>query len=56
MIRHKWIIGVRNTLSSLSGECDSSAAIEGSRLTPAEREKIQSDLRKVIEYIDKKLF
>lgn len=36
-------------------ECDSCAAIEGSHLTTAEREKIQSDLRKVIAYIDKQL-
>ena len=56
MIRHKWIVGLRNKLSSLAMECDSCAAIEGSKLSTAEREKIQSDLRKVIEYIDKKLF
>ena len=37
-------------------ECDSCAAIEGSHLTKEEREKIQSDLRKVIDYIDKKIF
>lgn len=55
MIRHKWIIGLRNKLSSLAMECDSAAAIEGSKLTLSEREKIQSDLRKIIEYIDKKL-
>ena len=56
MIRHKWIIKLRNQLSELAMECDSAAAIEGSKLSTAEREKIQSDLRKVIEYIDKKLF
>ena len=55
MIRHKWIVGLRNKLSSLAMECDSAAAIEGSKLTLSEREKIQSDLRKIIEYIDKKL-
>lgn len=37
-------------------ECDSCAAIEGSRLTSSERERIQSDLRKIIDYIDKKIF
>ena len=56
MIRHKWIVGLRNKLASLSAECDSCAAIEGSRLTPSEREKIQEDLRKIIAYIDQKLF
>ena len=56
MIRHKWIVGLRNKLANLTMECDSAAAIEGSKLTTIEREKIQSDLRKVIEYIDKKLF
>ena len=55
MIRHKWIVGLRNKLSSLAMECDSAAAIEGSKLTSSEREKIQNDLRKIIEYIDKKL-
>lgn len=56
MIRHKWIVGLRNKLNSLAMECDSCAAIEGSKLSIAEREKIQGDLRKIIEYIDKKLF
>ena len=56
MIRHKWIVRLRNQLANLAMECDSCAAIEGSKLTTTEREKIQSDLRKIIEYIDKKLF
>ena len=56
MIRHKWIVGLRNKLSSLAMECDSCAAIEGSKLSTSEREKIQEDLRKIIDYIDKKLF
>ena len=56
MIRHKWIVGLRNKLSSLAMECDSCAAIEDSKLTSSEREKTQGDLRKVIDYIDKKIF
>lgn len=55
MIRHKWIVGLRNKLSSLAMECDSCAAIEDSKLTTSEREKIQGDLRKIINYIDKQL-
>lgn len=55
MIRHKWIVGLRNKLSSLAMECDSCAAIEGSKLSSLEREKIQEDLRKIINYIDKQL-
>jgi hypothetical protein len=55
MIRHKWIVGLRNKLSSLAMECDSCAAIEGSKLSTSEREKIQGDLRKIINYIDKQL-
>ena len=55
MVRHKWIVGLRNKLSSLAGECDSCAAIEGSKLTQSEREKIQEDLRKIVNYIDKQL-
>ena len=33
-------------------ECDSCAAIEDSKLTTSEREKIQKELRKIIGYID----
>ena len=56
MIRHKWILKVRNTLASLAGECDSAAAIEGAKMTRAEREELQASLRKIYEGIDKKLF
>ena len=55
MVRHKWIVELRNKLSSLAMECDSCVAIEGSKLTATEREKIQEDLRKIVAYIDKKL-
>lgn len=55
MIRHKWIIRLRNQLANLAMECDSCAAIEGSKLSIAEREKIQTDIRKVITYIDSHL-
>lgn len=56
MIRHKWIVGLRNKLSSLAMECNSCAAIEGSQLSESEREKIRGDLKKIIAYIDKKIF
>jgi hypothetical protein len=55
MIRHKWIIGVRNKLATLWGECDSCAAIEGARMTKSEREKLQSILERAVRYIDKQL-
>lgn len=55
MIRHKWIIGVRNQLANLAMECDSCAAIEGSQLSSAERERIQSSIRKVVNFIDNHL-
>ena len=55
MIRHKWIIGVRNKLGSLAMECDSAAAIEGSKLSEKERVSIQSKLRELVNYIDNKL-
>lgn len=41
MIRHKWILKVRNQLASLAMECDSAAAIEGARMTAAERQALQ---------------
>ena len=56
MIRHKWILKLRNELSSLAMECDSAAAIEGSKLTASEREFLQTKLRVLVDYIDNKLF
>lgn len=55
MIRDKWIIGVRNKIVNLRMECDSLAAIEYSQLTPKEREDLQSYMKKIVDYIDKKL-
>lgn len=56
MIRHKWIVGVRNKVSSLSMECDSAASIEGSRLTALERRELKEKFRDIVNYIDKKVF
>lgn len=36
-------------------ECDSAAAIEGSKLSEKERVCIQSKLRELVNYIDSKL-
>lgn len=55
MIRHKWSVKVRNTLSDLWMECDSCAAIEGARMTPAERAELQKMLRKALDWVDKKI-
>lgn len=55
MIRHKWILKVRNQLANLAMECDSSAAIEGAKMTPSEREALQTQLRDVYKWIDKRL-
>lgn len=55
MIRHKWSVGLRNKLASLSGEVDSCAAIEGAKLTKQERIEIKEALIKVVNYIDNKI-
>lgn len=55
MKRHKWIIGVRNKIANLAGECDSAAAIEGALMTRGEREELQRKLRDTVNWIDKKL-
>ena len=55
MKRDKWILKVRNQLASLCGECDSAAAIEGARMTGAEREELQEKLRDAYRWIDNKL-
>lgn len=56
MIRNKWIVGFRNSLASLSMECNSCAAIEESRLTVEERKDLQKILREAINYVDKRIF
>jgi len=55
MIRDKWIIGFRNHLSRLYGECDSCAAIEGSRLTTSERRELKILLENAIKYVDERI-
>lgn len=55
MIRHKWIIGLRNKVAVLAQECDSCAAIEGAKMSSKEREELQNLLSKVVSYIDKRL-
>ena len=55
MKREKWIIGLRNKVLMLAGECDSAAAIEGARMTRVEREELQNLLRAVVDWIDKKV-
>lgn len=55
MIRHKWTMKLRNQMASLAMECDSAAAIEGAKLTPREREYLQTKLRMLVDYIDSNL-
>lgn len=55
MIRHKWILKVRNQLANLAMECDSSAAIEGAKMTPSEREELQTRMRNAVSWIDSKI-
>lgn len=55
MIRHKWILKVRNQLASLAMECDSVAAIEGARMTTTERQALQQKLRDTVFWIDSRI-
>ena len=55
MIRHKWILKVRNQLANLAMECDSSAAIEGAKMTASEREELQTRMRNAVSWIDSKI-
>lgn len=55
MVREKWIVGVRNKLSNLYGECDSCAAIEGACMSESEREDLKKLLKKAVSWIDKKI-
>lgn len=55
MKRTEWSVGLRNKLSSLAMECDSVSAIEGAKITEAERTKIKFYLSSAVKYIDKKI-
>jgi hypothetical protein len=55
MIRHKWILKVRNTLAELAMECDSCAAIEGAKMNACEREDLQKQLRDTVKWIDNRI-
>lgn len=55
MIRHKWIIGVRNQLATLAMECDSAAAVNGAKMSNGERKELQTRLRNAVGWIDSKL-
>ena len=46
---------MRNTLSDLWMQCDSCAAIEGAKMTSAERAELQKMLMKAVDWIDKKI-
>lgn len=55
MIRNKWSVGMRNQLSSLAMACDSSAAIEGAKMSPKERKVLQDMLMGAVDWIDNKI-
>lgn len=55
MVRNKYSIDFRNKLANLAGWCDSCAAIEGAKMTKAERQVLQQKLRDTVFWIDKKL-
>ena len=55
MIRSKWSVALRNKLATMSGECDSAAAIEGAKMTQGERAELQKLLRKAIDFINDRI-
>ena len=55
MKRSKFIVNFRNKLPMLAMDCDSEAAISEARMTAVERQDIQSKLREIVSYIDKKI-
>lgn len=55
MEKNKYSIKVRNDIANLAGWCDSCAAIEGAKMTDAERDALQQKLRDVVYWMDKKL-
>lgn len=55
MERNKYSIKVRNDIANLAGWCDSAAAINGAKMTDAERGALQQKLRDVVYWMDKKI-
>lgn len=55
MKRTNWSVGMRNKLSSLAMECDSSTAIEEARMSNSERDALQKLIMKAVDWIDKKI-
>lgn len=55
MERNKYSIKVRNDIANLAGWCDSAAAINGAKMTEAERGALQQKLRDVVFWMDKKI-
>lgn len=55
MKRTRWSVGLRNKLSSLAMDCDSVTAIEEAKMSVPERETLQRQLLKVVEWIDKRI-
>lgn len=55
MKRTKWSVGMRNQLSSLAMECDSSAAIQEAKMSSSERKALQDMLMHAVEWIDKRI-
>ena len=55
MERNKYSIKVRNEIANLAGWCDSAAAINGAKMTEAERGALQQKLRDVVYWMDKKM-
>lgn len=53
MVRHEWIIKVRNTLAELATECNSCAAIEGAKMNRVEREALKERLYELVKWIDR---
>ena len=55
MERNKYSIKVRNEISTLAGWCDSAAAIEGAKMTEAERGALQQKLRDIVWWMDQRM-
>lgn len=55
MKRTKFTVGMRNKLAELAMSCDSSAAINDGGLLYSERQDLQDRIRKLVEYIDRRI-
>lgn len=51
--RNKWVAKSQRTVMNVWGECDSCAAIDGARMSTADRKKVQDLCEQIAKILEK---